>query len=147
MKVVLLQNVPKVGKKYEVVDVAPGYARNFLVARGLCEVITRNNVAKIAELTKRREAEAKKEEARIEKAVTGLTGASLSFAREVNDEGHLYAQISTHDIAAEIESKFGVAVPVNHISLEKQIKEVGDHTAIVNISGKEIEITISVVAA
>lgn len=147
MKVILIQNVPKVGKKYELVDVAPGYARNFLVARGLCEVITRSNVGRIAELQKRRALEAAKEDARRANAVTLLSGAVFEFAREANEEGHLYAQISTHDIANAIELKTEVAVPANHISIPSQIKQVGDHKAIVTIADKAIEITIKVVAA
>ena len=61
MKVILLSDVAKVGKKYDIVDVAPGYARNFLLARGLGEVITKINGKRVAELTKKREVEKKKQ--------------------------------------------------------------------------------------
>lgn len=147
MKVILLQNIPKVGKKYELVEVAPGYARNFLVARNLCEVVTRSNVGRIAELQKRRAVEAAKEEARIEKAVKLLNGSVFEFAREANEEGHLYAQVSTHDIASAIELKTEVAIPANHISIPSTIKQVGDHKATVSLADKQIDITIKVVAA
>lgn len=147
MKVILLQNVPKVGKKYEVVDVAPGYARNFLAARGLCEIVTRVNVGRVEELKKRRSVEAAKEAARVEKAVAGLSGASLEFSREANEEGHLYAQVSAHDVAAAIEEKVGVALPANHINFESQIKTVGEHKVKVTIDDKEIEVTVVVTAA
>ncbi len=147
MKVILTQNVPKVGKKYELVDVAPGYARNFLVARNLCEIITRSNVGRIAELQKRRAFESAKETARMEKAVSHLSGSVFEFARETNEDGHLYAQISSHDIANAIELKTEFAVPVNHITIPTQIKQVGDHKVKVAIAGKDIEITVKVVAS
>jgi large subunit ribosomal protein L9 len=147
MKVILLQNVPKVGKKYELVDVAPGYARNFLVARNLCEVVTRTNVKQIAELQKRRSVESAKEDARMEKAVNLLSGAVFEFTREANEDGHLYAQVSAHDIANAIELKAEVAIPTNHISIPTTIKQVGDFAATVTVAGKEIEITIKVIAA
>lgn len=147
MKVILLQNVPKVGKKYELVDVAPGYARNFLVARGLAEVITRENVAHIEELKKRRALEIAKENARMEKAAVTLAGKTINIAREASEEGSLYAQVSVHDIAQIIEEMTAVALPVNHIHIAHQIKTTGEHKVKAHFGEKEIEFTIQVTAA
>lgn len=147
MKVILLQNIPKVGKKYELVDVAPGYARNFLVARGLGEVVTRTNVGRIEELQKRRALEAAKESARLEKAVAALSGAKIEFAREANEEGHLYAQITAHDVAHAIEEKVQVALPANHIHIAHQIKSVGEHKVKITVGEKDVELTVEVTAA
>lgn len=146
MKVILLQNVPKVGKKYELVEVSPGYARNFLVARSLGEIITRVNVGRVAELQKRRALEAAKEEARLEKALATLASTKLSFAREANEEGHLYAQVTMHDIAHAIEEATQVAIPAAQIHAAHQIKSVGEHKVKVQVGEKTVEITLDVTA-
>jgi large subunit ribosomal protein L9 len=146
MKVILLQNVPKVGKKYELVEVAPGYARNFLVARGLGEIITRVNVGRVEELQKRRSLEAAKESARLEKALATLAATKLSFAREANEEGHLYAQITMHDVAEAIEKATEVAIPAAQIHAAHQIKSVGEHQVKVQVGEKTVEITLDVTA-
>ncbi len=147
MKVILLQNIPKVGKKYELVEVAPGYARNFLVARGLGEIVTRSNVGRVEELQKRRTIEAAKEAARVEKALATLEKTKLTFAREVNEEGHLYAQVTMHDIAEEIEKIAEVAIPVAQIHAPHQIKSVGEHKVKVQVGEHTAEITVEVTAA
>lgn len=147
MKVILLQNVPKVGKKYELVDVAPGYARNFLIARGLGEIVTRVNVGRVEELQKRRALEAAKEAARTEKALTTLASTNLEFVREANEEGHLYAQVTMHDIAEAIEKATEVAIPVAQIHAAHQIKSVGEHKVKVQVGEKTVEITVNVTVA
>jgi large subunit ribosomal protein L9 len=147
MKVVLLQHVPKVGKKYEIVEVAPGYARNFLVARGLAEAVTRANVARVEELKKRRALEVTKEHARMEKAAGELAGKRIEISRETNEEGGLYAQISLHDIAQLIEEKTQVALPVHHIHLAHQVKTTGEHAVKVEFGEKTVEFTLVVSAA
>lgn len=147
MKVILLQNVPKVGKKYELVEVAPGYARNFLVARSLAEVVTRSNVGRIEELQKRRAAEAAKEAARLAQAVTALAGSTIEFAREANEDGHLYAQVTAGDIAHAIELSKEVAIPAAQIHIASHIKSLGEHKVEIALGEKKVEVTVNVVAA
>lgn len=147
MKVVMLQNVPKVGKKYALVEVANGYGRNFLIPRGLAELVTRNNEGRIAELTKRRALEEQKDTERLMKAKDALASTPVSFTREANEEGHLYEGVSVRDISAKIEAVHGVAIDNGAFKLEKAIKELGDHKVVVTISGTDVAFTVSVIAA
>jgi large subunit ribosomal protein L9 len=147
MKVVMLQNVPKVGKKYELIEVANGYGRNFLIPRGLAEIVTRDNMGRIAELTKRRALEAEKEAKRLAEAKDKLASITLSFVREANEEGHTYEGVSGRDIAAKIEEVLGVAIEASSIILSKAIKELGDHKVEVAIAGSNVPVTVTVVAA
>lgn len=147
MKIVMLQNVPKVGKKYELVEVANGYGRNFLIPRGLAELVTRNNAGRIAELAKRREIEAAKESKRLTEAKDKLATVALEFTREANEEGHTYEGVSGRDIAAKIEEVLGVAIEAAAIHMEKAIKELGDHKVEVTINGSNVPTTVKVIAA
>ena len=137
MKVILLDNVAKVGKKYDIVDVAPGYARNFLFARGHGEAITKSSAKRVAELSRKRELEKTHQDGLLEKAFAGLKNAVITLKRSANEEGHLYAGISKEELAEELGKAVGASFTGEHVTLEKSIKMVGEFTVPVLLSGKE----------
>ena len=126
MQVILLSDVKNVGKKYELVDVAPGYARNFLFARGLGEAITKSSAKRIGELAKKREVEAKKQQVVLEKALAGVKDTVVMLKRPANEEGHLYAGVTQHDLAEALGKAIGAAIEGAHIDLEKPLKQIGE---------------------
>ena len=143
---ILLANVAKVGKKYDVVDVAPGYARNFLLPQGLAEAVTKSNEKRVADLEKKRELENKRQEALLEKASAGIKTTVLTLKRSANEEGHLYAGVSAADLAAELSTKVGASIEAEHIILEKPIKELGEFTVPVELGEKKSEFKVVIEA-
>ncbi len=126
MQVILTSDVKNVGKKYEIVDVAPGYARNFIVARNLGEMVTKSSARRVAELSKKREVEAKKQHDVLQKALDGVSDTIIIVKRAANEEGHLYAGVTQHDLAEALGKAIGAAIESAHIDLEKPLKQLGE---------------------
>ncbi len=146
MKVILLSDVKNVGKKYDLVDVAPGYARNFLLAKELAEAVTKSNAKRVAELSKKRGVETKRQEDLLEKAFAGVSTATITLKHTANDEGHLYAGVTAEDLALELSKAIGASVGTQHIVLEKPLKEVGEFTVTAEVGGKKAEFKVIIEA-
>ncbi len=136
MKVILMSDVKNVGKKYELVDVAPGYARNFLFARDLAEAVTKENAKRVADLTKKRTVEAKKQQDVLEKSLAGVKDTVVMLKRAANEEGHLYAGVTQHDLAESLGKAIGAAIESAHIDLEKPLKEIGEFEVTAKVGDK-----------
>jgi large subunit ribosomal protein L9 len=146
MKVILLSNVPKVGKKYDVVDVAPGYARNFLLAQGLGEAVTKANEKRVLALEVKREAETLRQTALLEKAFAGVSNAVITLKRAANEEGHPYAGVTREDLATELGKAIGAALEAQHIDLEKPLKALGEFTVTAKVGEKHASFKVVVEA-
>jgi len=125
MKVILQKDVDELGLEGDIIDVARGYARNYLIPKGLAVEATPQNI-KAFEL-KRKKIEAKrlrqKEEAL--KLKDKIEGIEISLIRKAGGEGKLYGSVTNIDIASELEKK-GIVVDRKKILLDKPIKNVGD---------------------
>lgn len=139
MKVILLSDVKDVGKKYEITEVKPGFARNFLFVRGLGEAVISGNARRVAELMKKREIEKNRQEELLQKAFVGLKNAVVTLKRSANKDGNLYAGVSKEEIAEELGKTVGASFTAEHIALEKPIKLVGEFVVPVLLGGKEAE--------
>ena len=146
MQVILLADIAKVGRKYAIVDVAPGYARNFLLARGLAEAVTTSNAARVASLTKKREEETKRHTAAVEAGVTSATGTELLFVRKADEEGTTYASVAKEEILAELATLKGIPTEGISVELEHPIKKVGTHEVTITGAGKKATVTVRVEA-
>jgi large subunit ribosomal protein L9 len=146
MKVILLSDVKNVGKKYELVDVAPGYARNFLFARSLAEAVTKSNAKRIADLSKKREVEAKKQQDILEKALLGVSDTVVMLKRAANEEGHLYAGVTQHDLALALAKAIGAAIESAHIDLEKPLKQLGEFEVSAKVGEKTAKFKVVIEA-
>lgn len=144
MKVILLEDVAKLGKKFELAEVKPGFARNFLFAKGLAEAVTKANAKRVADLQHKRDLEIKAQQAFLEKAFKGIKGVVLSFSRKANEEGHLYAGVTKEEIAIELGKAVSAAFTPDHIMLDKPIKELGTIpvAAILNDKTAQFEVTV-----
>lgn len=146
MQVILLSDVKNVGKKYDTVDVAPGFARNFIFARGLGEAITKGTAKRVAEMGKKREAEKVRQDALLAKAFAGLKSAVITLKRSANEEGHLYAGVGREEIAEELGKAVGASFTTEHITLEKPLKMVGEFVVPALLDGKAAEFKVVIEA-
>ncbi len=136
MKVIFLKQVPRVAKKYEVKDVANGYALNFLFPTKAAEMATEKALARLAELKAAHEAEEKVQEELLAKNLESLSGVTVSIDAKANEAGHLFASIHKEEIAEYLEKETNIKVPLSSIMLSRAIKEVGEHTIEVKAGDK-----------
>lgn len=125
MKLVLKENVEHLGRIGDVVEVKAGYARNFLLPRGLAAHVGPGITQEI-EARRRREAERLKEELKELQAVAEqLAGVSLTIPAKVNEEGRLFGSVSGREIAAGLQAEGFARITAEMIVLPEPIKEPG----------------------
>lgn len=125
MKVVLFRDVEKLGKKYEVKEVKPGYARNFLLPQGLAKQATKS-VLKWVEMQK--DIETKKEEEglkEVQQLASGIEGQEMVIAVKVGEDGQMFESITVQKISDKLK-ELGFNIKKNQIILTSPIKELGE---------------------
>lgn len=132
MDVILRYDIEKLGSAGDAVAVADGYARNYLLPRGLAEKATKDNLARIAaELRKRHLAEAKEKET-CETLAARLAEMSVTLPRKAGEDDKLFGSVTNMDIAHRLEEE-GVTIDRRKIQLEEPIRELGVFTVDVNL--------------
>ncbi|WP_187429219.1 hypothetical protein ROLI_028840 [Roseobacter fucihabitans] len=126
MQVILLERVAKLGQMGEVVDVKPGYARNFLLPQGKALSASKANIAAFDEQKAQLEARNLETKAEAEKLAEKLDGQQFIVIRSASDSGALYGSVTTRD-AAEAATEAGFSVDRKQVILEP-IKELGIHS-------------------
>ncbi len=124
MKLILKEAVERVGKMGDVVDVAPGYARNFLLPRGLGLPTTPRNLKELEHTKAVIASKIKKEKLEIDAIAKKIAALSLTLSAEAGEGGKLFGSITARDIADAIAAQ-GVSMDRHNIVLEKPIKELG----------------------
>jgi large subunit ribosomal protein L9 len=148
MKVILQKPVDKLGVPGDVVDVADGYARNFLIPRGMAMTASKGAVRHAGRL---RQAHTK----RVEQAVTEarelaarLAASPIRISSRAGEDGRLFGSVTVIDIAAAIEQTAGVAVDRKRIHLPEPIRSVGTHDVAVHLHPDvNASVVVEVVAA
>ena len=124
MKVILKQDVKKVGKKGQIVEVSDGYARNFLIARGLAVAETKKSLEILGEEKKIEAAEEKKREEAAKATAETLEGMTLDFHVRSGVEGKVFGSVSTKQIAQELMKK-GITIDKKKILDTAPIQQLG----------------------
>ena len=125
MKVILLQDIPSVGKKYDIKEVNGGYARNFLLPRGLVKPATDAAIADLAARKERDERKKTDERRGLQAAVARLKNVTLSFRVKIGEKGKAFGSITAQKIADAL-NRQGIAAEKEWILLEEQIKTTGE---------------------
>jgi large subunit ribosomal protein L9 len=124
MEVILRQAVENLGKPGDVVKVTNGYARNFLLPRGIAFEATPGNLKRIAQEKDRLQAAENERKAAAEKLAEKLEQVSLTFSARVGEEGKLFGSVTTADIAQQLESQ-GFDIEKRQIDLHEPLKALG----------------------
>ncbi len=146
MKVILLKDVPKVGRKLTAVEVADGYAANFLFPKRLAEPAT---ATKLAELAKRQESARAAEDARLEdlrEKLAALAEDTVTLAVKADDKGHLFKKVRASDIVALLADEHGIVLDEEAVLLEEPINEVGEYEIPLEVAGAKTALTLTLVA-
>lgn len=143
MKVILTQDVKGSGKKGEAINVAEGYARNFLFPKDLAIEATEGN---LKELARQQAALAQKKAEELDKAkmlAKQLEKVSLTIAVKMGEGGRLFGSINTKDIGEQLEKKYGLALDKRKIELKGPIKNLGTHPVTIRLH-PEVTATIDI---
>jgi large subunit ribosomal protein L9 len=127
MKVLLCEDIDKLGWLGDVVEVKTGYARNYLLPQGLAKVANEAGIRAIAEEKARRAELRKLEGKRLEEAVKAIEGAEAVVAAKANEQGHLFGSVDERQIAANLREQ-GFEVRDEIVQLPEHIKEIGTHS-------------------
>lgn len=126
MKLILRQNLEKLGTAGDIVTVKPGYARNYLLPRGLALQATAANVRVLEEERRRTEQRARRDYLEARRRAAQLEGVSLTFHAKAGDESKLFGSITTSDIADRLaEQGLDFAVDRRQVDLADPIKALG----------------------
>ena len=145
MEVILREDVDKLGRRGEVVKVAEGYGRNFLLPRGLAMPVTADNKATIERERKAHEARVAKEKAEWESVAARINSIRFVAPRKVGENDVLYGSVTSGDIADFLKAK-GVDIDKRKVQLEEPIKHLGDHEVKIKLH-PEVVATIKVLVS
>src|SRR3989338_11494683 len=121
MKVILLQDIPKLGKKYDVKNVKDGFGRNFLLANKLAELATAGNLKNLETRKKAEEIKKQKFEQMLSQTLENLKDKEIIITAKANEKGELYGSVSAAGIAEELK-KQGFDIAEENILLAENIK-------------------------
>ncbi len=125
MKIILLEDVPTLGRRGEVRDVADGYARNYLLPHKLALNATTANLKNLEGIKARQESQAAKSVAQSQAQAQVIAGLHLAVSRQASDEDRLFGSVGRNDIAAFL-TRHGVEVERRRIELDEPIKTLGE---------------------
>ncbi|OGI64548.1 50S ribosomal protein L9 [Candidatus Nomurabacteria bacterium RIFCSPLOWO2_02_FULL_40_10] len=137
MKVIFLQDVPRVGKKYDIKEVNDGYAVNFLLPRKLAETATPKAIAELEKRKKSIAIEREVQESLLLKNLEEIKGKTITLKAKTDEKGHLFAQIHKKEIVEAMKAQNHADIGEEFIALEKPIKETGEHEIPISIKGKK----------
>ena len=142
MKVILLDNIKKIGKKWDIKHVADGYARNFLFPKRLARLATQDALDELDKELREREVVATQGLQEVEQFIEELDGLEVIMRAKVSDAGSLYAAVNANDIHKKLK-ELGFKVKEEYIKLTEPIKELGEHKVILEFEhGLEVELKL-----
>jgi large subunit ribosomal protein L9 len=146
MKVLLLDDVEKLGWLGDIVEVKDGYARNYLVPCGLATIPSESNIKQIAAEKAARAAQRRRQREKLEAVAKATEAAFVSIEAKANEQGHLFGSVTGEMIAAKLREA-GYEVADKMVALESHIKEVGTYEVAVKFtSDLSCMVTVSVMA-
>ncbi len=127
MKIILMDTVADLGQKGDVVDVADGYARNYLLPKSLAVKASRGALKQADALRVAREEAERKAREELDRLKSMLVGTRVVIAARAGDEGKLFGSISNGDVSEAIKRFIGVEVDRKKIQIEEPIRSIGLH--------------------
>jgi large subunit ribosomal protein L9 len=143
MKVLLCEDIDKLGWLGDIVEVKTGYARNYLIPQGLAKVANEAGIRAIAEEKAKRAEQRRLEGKRLEDAAKAIEGAEAVIAAKANELGHLFGSVNERQIAANLRAQ-GFEVRDELVQLPEHIKEIGTHSVTLKFR-EDLTATINVV--
>lgn len=132
-KVLLTTTIEPLGHVGEVVEVADGYARNYLFPTRLATEPTPHNIARYAKARAEQQAELEAREAKALRLRDALADKTFVFVRKAHDDDRLYGSVRAEDIVSKIKEELGEEIEASRVQLDRSIARVGAHSVRINL--------------
>lgn len=136
MKIVLRQDVPKVGEAGTVQTVANGYARNYLIPKGLAVVASSGELKVAAHNQAVKERKLVRQEDLLRSLAEKIDGQRLSFTARAGEQGRLYGSITASDVASALSKEISEDIDRRRVVLEEPLRTLGEHKVTVHLVGR-----------
>lgn len=136
MRIVLRQDVPKVGEAGTIQTVSNGYARNYLIPQGFAVVATDGEIKMAQHNMAVKERKVLRQEEQLKSLADKIQGQRLSFTAKAGDQGRLFGSITAADVATALAAAVGEEIDRRRVVLDEPLRTVGDHTVTVHLVGK-----------
>ncbi len=146
MKIILKDYIENVGDRDDVVTVADGYARNFLIPKGFAVRATSSEMKQLAHRRTFEERRQKRLDEKLAKQMDTIRDSEIEMHAHASSEGKLYGSIAQRHIAGALTEKFGVEVDRRRVKMESPIKMVGEYQVVVDM-GKERTVNVKVIVS
>ncbi len=144
MKVILLQDVPKVGDAGSIQSVKDGFARNYLIPQGLAAEATAGRIKNAEQRMRSIQRKVEREEEAQKSLADKLDGMRIQMVARVGEQGRLFGSITNADIASQISLDSGEEIDRRKVLMDEPIRTVGEHQITVHLVGK-LRPTVTVV--
>ena len=146
MKVIIIKESSKIGRKNDVKDFPDGYVRNFLIPQGIAIIATPEALRDLEKHKSQIVIEKKVQEELLNKSMSELKDVLLVIRRKANEHGHLFSSIHEKEISDELQKKFRIEIEPDTIVLTSPIKETGKRKITVRVGEKESHFNLDVIA-
>jgi len=146
MKIILLKDIAKLGKRYDTKDVSSGHALNLLIPQGHAVAATADALKRFEKERAQAEGERKVQQDLLVKNIKDLDGVTITISSKANPKGHLFAGIHKEEIVEQLFKQTQLQILSDSIQLEHPIKEVGEHTIAVSGAGKSAKLKVVIVS-
>jgi large subunit ribosomal protein L9 len=143
MRVILQQSVEKLGVPGDIVDVADGYARNYLMPRGMAVKATKGGEKHVNSLKRAHTVRVNQVKAESEQVASRLIAAPITVEAHAGEEGKLFGSVTAGDIAEAINTQAGIRIDRHDVHLDEPIRSVGSHEVTIHLYA-EVDPVISV---
>ncbi len=144
MKIILLKDVAKVGKRHEIKNIADGYAQNFIIPRGCGMPATDANIRKIELMKNASDTDRSVQETLLLKNLEALSEVTINISGKANEKGNLFAGIHKDEIVEAVQKQANITIHPDFLLLDKPFKETGNHIVIVQAGGKKANLKLSI---
>ncbi len=133
MEIILLEEIEKVGEKYEIVKVKNGFGRNFLIPQKKAIIANSSNRRRLAEMRRIEDLRESKMLGTYQEMADKLKGKSLSIDAKAGTTGKIFGSVTNVQLAQAIKETFGLEIDRRKIQLPAEVKELGSYTAVINL--------------
>ena len=136
MKIVLRQDVPKLGEAGTIQNVSNGYARNYLIPQGMAVVATDGEIKMATHNLAVKDRKVARQEEQLRSTGDKIQGQRLSFTARAGDQGRLFGSITAADVATSLSAAIGEEVDRRRVVLDEPLRSVGEHLVTVHLVGR-----------
>ena len=147
VRVILRRDVESVGKRGDILEVTDGYARNFLLPKGLAMKATAGAESQAASMRRARDVKDARDRGAAEEVATRLVPAVITIRAKAGSEGRLFGSVTAADVVEAVAAQTGIELERRRLHLDESIKSIGTHQVTAKLHADvEFPITVEVVA-